>query len=94
MGVALRPEGRRFRGVVACLDVNEHMEPLGDVQVLWEGQPMHSPRAANRDAMRRYWGLYEMRHGFKHPDDPGRRPGDAPPSQFVVSMIEDAPDLR
>lgn len=93
MGVALRPEGRKFRGVVACLDVDESFEPVGDMQVLWEGEPMNSARAANRDATRRYWGLYEMRHGFKHPDDPSRRPGDAPPSHFVMSLSEEAFDL-
>lgn len=94
MGVALRPAGLKFRGVVACLEVGEDLEPVGDVQVLWEGQPMNSARAANREALRRYWGLYEMRHGFKHPDDPSRRPGDPPPTMSVVSMVEDAPDLR
>lgn len=91
MGVALRPVGHKFRGVVACVEVTEDFDPAGDVQILWEGEPKPTPKSAHLDAMKRYWGLYQFKNGFKHPDDPSRTPEDPPPSKNVlVSYGEDA----
>lgn len=86
MGIACRQEGHRFRGVIMAVAVNDQLEEAGDPEVLWEGRLCTSVRAAHREAMRRYWGFYEMRHGFKHPDDPSRTEADPPPSMDVVAF--------
>lgn len=89
MGIALRQDGSRYRGVIAWQQVTEEFELLGELEVLWEGEPKPSQRAARRDALRRYWGFYELMHGHKHPDDPSRRPGDPEPPGSVLTSYCD-----
>lgn len=46
-----------------------------------------SERKAQREALFRYWPLYEFKHGFKHPEDPRRTPDeDVPEGTAVMTM--------
>jgi hypothetical protein len=87
MGTALKKIGTKFAGVVMefVIKHGEEREP----EILWEGKPCRTQRTAQRDAMRRYWPLYEFRNGFKHPDDPSRGPRDPEPTMSVMSMRSD-----
>ncbi len=62
-------------------DIGEDGEP----EVLYRTGWFNSPKKAEREALYRYWPLYEFKHGFKHPDDPRRTVDDAPPTQHVMT---------
>jgi hypothetical protein len=44
-----------------------------------------SAKKAQREALYRYWPLYEFRHGFKHPEDPRATQDDEVP--FGTSVL-------
>lgn len=62
-------------------DIGDQSEP----EVLYRTSWFNSPRKAEREALYRYWPLYEFKHGFKHPDDPRRTADDPPPAQTVLT---------
>lgn len=55
---------------------------------LFVGHWHHSLRAAQREGLKVYFDSYEKQYGFKHPEDPRRRPSDGPLPATVFTMKE------
>lgn len=77
-----RPGGCRAKIVFA--DFRDGPEP--EMEILWTGSWLSTEAKADREAMYRFWPIYEFRHGFKHPEDPRRTSADAPPTADVFVM--------
>lgn len=55
---------------------------------LFVGTWHHSLRKAQREGLKVYFKAYEEHYGFKHPEDPFRRPADGPLPACVVTFRE------
>lgn len=94
MAIAHEDNGPLVRAKIIFADAGDGMDPDDvEFEVLYMTGWHSSPKKADREALYRYWPLYEFRHGFKHPDDPRRTVDDPPPTQNVMSMLP-VRDLR
>lgn len=56
-----------------------------EFRVLFESPWCGSRRESQRIALAEFWVLYQVQHGYKHPEDPSRTSLDiAPPAGVVV----------
>lgn len=80
----MKQHGRLWRCVIVAAPL---VEPpaMPAFEVLFVTPWMRSPESAAKQAMARYFPMYEFRQGFKHPQDPSRTEFDAPADACVVS---------
>lgn len=88
MAIAKETNGSLVRAVIYYSDAGDGtpMDELPAPEVLYQSPWYQSERKADRDALYRYWPLYEFKHGFKHPEDPRRTRDDPPPTETVASF--------
>lgn len=86
MAIGKEDNGPLVRAVIYFWDAGEGtpMDEMPAPEVLYQSRWYNSERKADRDALYRYWPLYEFKHGFKHPEDPRATRDDQPPAGVTV----------
>ena len=88
MSILHEDNGPLTRAKIVFGDAGDGMDPEDvPLEILYTTPWYSSPKKADREALYRYWPLYEFKHGFKHPKDPRRRPDDPPPTEHVMAIM-------
>ena len=88
MSIIHEDNGPLVRAKIVFADAGDGCDPEEvELEIVYTSPWYSSPKKADRDALYRYWPIYEFRHGFKHPSDPRRCPDDPPPLENVMSIL-------